>query len=149
VLSIGKQKEPISGERVQSMIFNHMQERTAVADALMPSRNVGIVWNGAGSLPYSTWAVGVFNDWFDADQDFDDSATQYIGRATWAPLRTDDDSSLLHLGIGPIPDGTGIQQGAAVCRHRLRSANGRPVGRQPADLECRTVVAAGSLVAGV
>ena len=100
VLSIAKQKEPISGERVQSMIYNHMHERTAVADALMPSRNVGIVWNGAGALPYSTWAVGVFNDWFDADQDFDDSATQYIGRATWAPLRTDDDSSLLHVGLG-------------------------------------------------
>ena len=100
VLSIGKQKEPISGERVQSMIYNHMHERTAVADALMPSRNVGIVWNGAGALPYSTWAVGVFNDWFDANQDFDESATQYIGRATWAPLRTDDDSSLLHVGLG-------------------------------------------------
>ena len=100
VLSIGKQKEPISGERVQSMLYNHMQERSAVADAMLPSRNVGIVWNGAGSLPYSTWAVGVFNDWFDADQDFDDSATQYIGRATWAPLRTDDDSSLLHVGLG-------------------------------------------------
>ena len=100
VLSIGKQKEPISGERVQSMIHNHMQERTAVSDALMPSRNVGIVWNGAGALPYSTWAVGVFNDWFDADQDFDESATQYIGRLTWALLRTDDDSSLLHVGLG-------------------------------------------------
>jgi phosphate-selective porin OprO/OprP len=100
VLSIGKQKEPISGERVQSMIYNHMQERSAVADALMPSRNVGIVWNGAGALPYSTWAVGVFNDWIDTDEDFDDSATQYIGRVTWAPLRTDDDSSLLHVGLG-------------------------------------------------
>jgi phosphate-selective porin OprO/OprP len=66
VLSVGKQKEPISGERVQSLIFNHMQERTAVSDAFLPSRNVGIVWSGAGSLPYSTWAVGVFNDWFDA-----------------------------------------------------------------------------------
>ena len=100
VLSIGKQKEPISGERVQSMIYNHMQERSAVSDALMPSRNVGIVWNGAGALPYSTWAVGVFNDWIDTDEDFDDSATQYIGRVTWAPLRTDDDSSLLHVGLG-------------------------------------------------
>ena len=100
VLSIGKQKEPISGERVQSMIYNHMHERSAVSDALMPSRNVGIVWNGAGALPYSTWAVGVFNDWFDAGQDFDESSTQYIGRVTWAPLRTDDDSSLLHVGLG-------------------------------------------------
>ena len=36
-MSIGKQKEPISGERVQSMLFNQMQERSAVSDAMMPS----------------------------------------------------------------------------------------------------------------
>jgi phosphate-selective porin OprO/OprP len=100
VISIGKQKEPISGERVQSMLFNHMQERTAVADALLPSRNVGIVWNGSSPEKYSSWGFGVFNDWFDADQDFDESATQYMGRLTWAPLRSADDSNLVHLGGG-------------------------------------------------
>jgi phosphate-selective porin OprO/OprP len=100
VMSIGKQKEPISGERVQSMMFNHMQERTAVADAMLPSRNVGIVWNGSSPERYSSWAFGVFNDWFDADQDFDESATQYAGRLTWAPLRSADASNLLHLGLG-------------------------------------------------
>ena len=100
VMSLGKQKEPISGERVQSMLFNAMQERSAPADALLPSRNVGIVWNGKSPEKYSSWALGVFNDWFDADQDFDDSATQYIGRLTWAPLVTEDESNLLHLGIG-------------------------------------------------
>jgi phosphate-selective porin OprO/OprP len=100
VMSIGKQKEPISGERVQSMVFNHMQERTAVADAMLPSRNVGIVWNGSSPERYSSWAFGVFNDWFDADQDFDESATQYAARLTWAPLRSADESNLLHLGLG-------------------------------------------------
>jgi phosphate-selective porin OprO/OprP len=100
VLSIGKQKEPISGERVQSMLNNHMQERSAAADAMLPSRNVGIVWNGSRPSRYTTWAIGVFNDWIEANQDFDESATQYIGRVTWAPLRTDDDSSLLHVGFG-------------------------------------------------
>jgi len=100
VMSIGKQKEPISGERVQGMLFNHMQERSAVADALMPSRNVGIVWNGSSPERYSSWAFGVFNDWFDAGQDFDQSANQYIGRLTWAPLRSEDESNLVHLGAG-------------------------------------------------
>jgi len=100
VMSIGKQKEAISGERIQSMMFNHMHERSAVADAMMPSRNVGIVWSGFSPEKYSSWAFGVFNDWFDASQDFDDSATQSMGRLTWAPLHTDDDSSLLHLGVG-------------------------------------------------
>jgi phosphate-selective porin OprO/OprP len=100
VMSIGKQKEPISGERVQSMMFNHMQERSAVADAMLPSRNVGIVWNGSSPERYTSWGIGVFNNWFDDDQDLKESATQYAGRLTWAPLHTDDDSSLLHLGVG-------------------------------------------------
>jgi phosphate-selective porin OprO/OprP len=100
VMSIGKQKEPISGERVQSMLFNHMQERSAVSDAMLPSRNVGIVWNGSDPVRHTSWGIGVFNDWFDADQDFNESATQYVGRLTWAPLHTEDDSSLLHLGMG-------------------------------------------------
>jgi phosphate-selective porin OprO/OprP len=100
VMSIGKQKEPISGERIQSMLFNHMQERSAVADAMLPSRNVGIVWNGSSPEKYTSWGIGVFNDWFDADQDFKESATQYAGRLTWAPLHSADDSNLLHLGLG-------------------------------------------------
>jgi phosphate-selective porin OprO/OprP len=100
VMSIGKQKEPISGERVQSMLFNHMQERSAVADAMLPSRNVGIVWNGNRPKSYFSWGIGVFNNWFDDDQDFKESATQYAGRLTWAPIRTADDSSLLHVGGG-------------------------------------------------
>ncbi len=100
VMSIGKQKEPISGERVQSMLFNQMQERSAVADAMLPSRNVGIVWNGSSPEKYTSWGIGVFNDWFDADQDFSESATQWAGRLTWAPFHSADDSNLIHLGGG-------------------------------------------------
>lgn len=100
VMSIGKQREPISGERVQSMMFNNMQERSSVSDALLPSRNVGIVWNGFSPEKYTTWAFGIFNDWMDTDQGFNDSASQAMGRFTWAPLHSADDSNLLHLGVG-------------------------------------------------
>jgi phosphate-selective porin OprO/OprP len=100
VMSIGKQKEPISMERLTGMVFLPWQERSAVADAILPSRNVGIVWNGNSPEKYSSWAFGVFNDWFDADQDFSDSASQFVGRLTWVPFRTEDESNLLHLGLG-------------------------------------------------
>lgn len=100
VMSIGKQKEPISMERLTGMVFLPWQERSAVADALLPSRNVGIVWNGSSPEKYSSWAFGVFNDWFDADQDFNDGASQFVGRLTWVPFRTEDESNLLHLGLG-------------------------------------------------
>lgn len=100
VMSIGKQKEPISMERLTGMVFLPWQERSAVADALLPARNVGIVWNGSSPDKYISWAFGVFNDWFDAGQDFDESASQFAGRLTWAPFKTEDDSNLLHLGLG-------------------------------------------------
>jgi len=100
VMSIGKQKEPISGERLQGMVYNQLQERSAAADGLLPSRNVGVVWSGSSREHASTWAFGLFNDWFDADQKFSESASQAVGRVTWAPLRTADESNLLHLGLG-------------------------------------------------
>ena len=100
VMSIGKQKEPISMERLTGMVFLPWQERSAAADGLLPSRNVGIVWNGSSPETYSSWAFGVFNDWFDADQSYSESASQFVGRFTWAPFKSEDESNLLHLGLG-------------------------------------------------
>jgi phosphate-selective porin OprO/OprP len=99
-LSIGKQKEPISLERTTGMIYLPMQERSAVSDAMLPARNVGIVLSGAVLNDRMTWAGGAFNDWLDTGDQFDDSAMQYIGRVTGIPLVSADKSNLLHLGAG-------------------------------------------------
>jgi phosphate-selective porin OprO/OprP len=99
-LSIGKQKEPISMERIMSMVNLPMQERSSVSDALLPSRNVGIVLSGTGENERWTWAGGVFNDWFDTGADIGDSATQVIGRVTWLPYIAEDESNVFHLGLG-------------------------------------------------
>ena len=99
-ISIGKQKEPISMDRLMPMVFEPMQERSALSDALLPARNVGIVWSGRNADTYTTWAVGAFNDWFDTNQDFEETASQFIGRFTWVPLVSQDESNLLHLGVG-------------------------------------------------
>ena len=99
-ISAGKQKEPISLERVMSLIFNPMQERTAAGDAMLPSRNVGLVISGTGIGRRATWGAGVFNDWFDAGQSFDESATQYVVRITSAIGMAHADSHLLHAGFG-------------------------------------------------
>ena len=99
-MSIGKQKEPISMERLTGMVFLPWQERSSIADTLLPSRNVGIVWSGSIPKHYSSWAFGAFNDWLDDNQDFDESASQFVGRVTWAPFRSEDESNLLHVGLG-------------------------------------------------
>jgi phosphate-selective porin OprO/OprP len=99
-LSVGKQKEPISLERITSMTFLPMQERSAVADALLPSRNFGVVLSGTALGRRMTWAGGAFNDWIDHGESFDDNASQFVGRLTWLPFVSADEDNLVHLGLG-------------------------------------------------
>jgi phosphate-selective porin OprO/OprP len=99
-LSVGKQKAPISMERIMSMAQIPMQERTSVSDALMASRNLGVVLSGTALDERMTWAGGLFNDWLDTGSSFGDSASQVIGRVTWLPFISEDESNLLHLGLG-------------------------------------------------
>jgi len=99
-LSLGKQKEPISMERLTSLLYLPMQERSAVSDSMMPSRNVGAVLSGTAFERRSTWAGGVFNPWLMQGNSIGESATQLIGRGTCLPLVNANESSLVHLGIG-------------------------------------------------
>ena len=101
-LSIGKQKEPISMERIMKLGEGPLGERAAVSDALLPSRNVGVVIAGTLLDERMTLATGAFNNWLDKDQpdSFSDNATQFVGRTTWTPLFSQNESTLLHLGLG-------------------------------------------------
>ncbi len=99
-IAIGKQKEPISMERLTGMINLPMQERASVSDSLFPSRNTGIVLSGMAFEGRSSWAAGVFNSWLDSDYSIGEYSTQFIGRGTVVPLVSDDESSLVHLGLG-------------------------------------------------
>lgn len=99
-LSVGKQKEPISMERIMSMVQSPMQERTSVSDALMPSRNFGAVLSGTALDEHMTWAGGLFNNWIDSEASFSNTPTQAIGRVTWLPFVSEDESNLVHLGFG-------------------------------------------------
>jgi phosphate-selective porin OprO/OprP len=66
----------------------------------MPSRNFGVVFSGTALDERMTWAGGLFNTWTDTGSSLSDSASQVIGRATWLPYVSDDESNLLHLGFG-------------------------------------------------
>jgi phosphate-selective porin OprO/OprP len=76
-----------------------MQERSAVADALLPARNHGVVLSGTAG-EWFTWAAGAFNNWIDSGESFSDTSSQLLGRVTWVPAVSEDESNLLHLGLG-------------------------------------------------
>jgi phosphate-selective porin OprO/OprP len=99
-ISVGKQKEPISMERIMSLAFEGMQERSSAADGMLPSRNVGFVLGGGALGDRLTWAFGAFNDWFTTNQAFEESSSQFVGRLTGLALVSGDESNLLHLGAG-------------------------------------------------
>jgi len=93
------EEEPISMNRLTAGTFLPNQERPAISDAMFPSRNIGIVWSGNSPDKYSNWAFGAFNNWLEEKESFDEGATQYVGRLTWAPLVSEDESNLLHVGV--------------------------------------------------
>jgi phosphate-selective porin OprO/OprP len=99
-MSVGKQKEPISMERLMSLVFLPMQERYAAADAFLPARNYGISFNGTAYKNRGTWAGGIFKNVFDSDTSFAATPTQLTGRITGLPFLSKDESNLLHLGLG-------------------------------------------------
>jgi phosphate-selective porin OprO/OprP len=99
-MSVGKQKEPISMERLMGLAYLPMQERGAFIDALLPSRNHGVVLSGAAAADNVSWAVGAFNNWIDSGESFSDTANVFVGRATWAPAVFQNDGNLFHVGLG-------------------------------------------------
>jgi phosphate-selective porin OprO/OprP len=100
IVRVGKQKEPINMDRSMTMIQLASQERFAAADAMFPSRNVGVTLYGTTASERVSWAVGLFNDWLVEGESLGDSSTQTIGRITWLPVVSQDESNLVHLGFG-------------------------------------------------
>ena len=98
-LSVGKQREAVSAERLTALNFLPMQERSAANDAFLPARTHGLVLSGMGG-EWFTWAVGAYNNWIDSDESFSDTTNQFSGRVTWVPAVSQDESNLLHLGLG-------------------------------------------------
>jgi phosphate-selective porin OprO/OprP len=98
---IGKQKEPFSHDRVQSLAFNPMPERPAYLDALARSRNIGVLVERWSREARWKWAIGYYNDWLEVgvDESFSKNSQSVIGRVTGLLIDQEADRGrLLHLG---------------------------------------------------
>lgn len=100
IVRVGKQKEPINMDRSMTMVQIASQERYAAADAMFPSRNVGATLYSSSENQRVTWAAGIFNDWFTEGERLDESATQVVGRVSWLPFVSADESNLFHVALG-------------------------------------------------
>ena len=97
-LSVGKQKEPISMERLMSLINLPMQERSSLTSSLLDARSFGLLLSGNASGDRISLAGGVFNKFIDTNQSIGEAETSVVGRVTWVPFLAEDKRNLLHLG---------------------------------------------------
>jgi len=99
-LSIGKQRETISIQRLTGLTYlPSQQERASVTDGLLPSRNFGVVMNNSSINDRVTWAAGLFNNWIHDGRSFSESPTVFTGRVTGLPFISQDENNLIHLAI--------------------------------------------------
>ena len=99
-LRVGNQKEPINMDRSMTMTQIASHERYGAADAMLPSRNFGATLYGSTDRQRVSWSAGVFNNWLNGGESIGNSATQTIGRVTWLPYLSDNESEIIHLGFG-------------------------------------------------
>jgi len=99
-VSVGNIKEPINMERTMSLLDLAAHERSATADAMLPTRSFGVAINGTAANQRVSWAGGVFNDGLVDSGSLGDNTTVTVGRVTWLPFLSEDQSNLFHLGLG-------------------------------------------------
>ena len=100
ILRLGNQKEPINMDRSMTMTQLASHERYSAADAMLPSRNFGATLYGSTESQRVSWAAGVFNNWLNGGESLGEAATQTIGRVTWLPYLSENESEMFHLGFG-------------------------------------------------
>ncbi len=99
LLRVGHFKEPFSLEQLTSSNFMTFMER-ALPNALVPARNMGIMFRNHVLNDRLTYAVGVFREsdaFGDADGEGEFAVTT---RLTGLPWYADNGRKLLHLGFG-------------------------------------------------
>ncbi|MCD4736728.1 MAG: hypothetical protein K8R53_11840 [Bacteroidales bacterium] len=99
-ISVGKQRETISIQRLTSLVYlPSQQERASVRDGLLPSRNFGVVYSNSLTNGRISWAAGIFNSWLHEGRSFSESPTVFTGRVTGVPYVSKDESNLIHLAL--------------------------------------------------
>ena len=88
-ITLGKQKESFSLERLSSSSDTLMIERSLVTSALAPGRSLGV--NLSGGETSFNWQLGFFQP------DENKSATAITGRIAWLPWQQE--NQLVHVGL--------------------------------------------------
>ena len=94
----GQFREPFSLEELTSSNHIAFMERSPM-NALVPSRNLGVMVHDHSEAKTMTWAAGVFrDDGADTGINAGDGEQSLTGRVTYLPVYEDEGRHLIHVG---------------------------------------------------
>ena len=101
-VSVGKQREGVS--QIMQMVGtgSPLMERATIMTALLPTRNVGVVFFNNVLHQRMTWSAGWFNSWLESGvlHSFGTNGNQFVGRVNGLLLDKHDGAELVELGVG-------------------------------------------------
>ncbi len=113
-IKVGKQRETIVRELIESRSAAPILERSPSTSAFLPTRNDGIeLWNAVLDRQL-VWSLALFNSFLTNHLSFDDNGSQAEGRIAFTPRSKAGDRHLLHVGAstrwsGPHNDSLGFK----------------------------------------
>ncbi len=122
-IRVGQFKEPFSLEELTSSNQITFLERALPNEALVPSRNTGIMLYNALLNQRMTVAGGYFHDTDDFGDETSDHEQVFTGRVTGLPLYEDEGRLLVHLGAAGRWRKTGTETARFRSRPEIHNAD--------------------------
>lgn len=95
--TLGKQKEGVGHEYVAPGTQGTYIERGSGAPMLVRQRNIGVRYSNTAYDKRMSYTVGVFNNWWETGNSFDDNGGQFTTRVTGLPHYVSD-RDYIHIG---------------------------------------------------
>src|SRR4051812_44727658 len=99
-VKIGRQKVGLSQEWIMPGADWIFMERSGMANAFIPQRNIGLRLHRSFANGRATYSAGVFNDWFVNDRSMSANGNQYTGRFEFLPIDRDADHTVVSVAAG-------------------------------------------------
>ena len=97
-LTVGKQREGVGREMIESRVASPLVERSPSTTAFLPTRNDGIRLSNTIFNERATWSAGVFNSFLTNHLSFVENGSQVSGRVSALPWLSCDSLDFVHLG---------------------------------------------------
>jgi phosphate-selective porin OprO and OprP len=99
-VKIGRQKVGLSQEWILPGTDWIFMERSGMANAFIPQRNIGLRLHRSLANGRVTYSAGLFNDWFVNDRSFSANGNQYTARVSFLPVDRNEDQTVVSVATG-------------------------------------------------